>query len=118
MSHDPKKQLLELETALEKDVGSAQSLPLDRGATEEQQVFENRLHLRAVFHDLFVTGLYIAWTVALVVLVIRAYDLIAPQTWIWMDEKQIQSLDKILFSGAIGGIMGKYINQVLPNDKK
>jgi hypothetical protein len=44
----------------------------------------------------------------------RAFVLVAPHSWCWMNDVQVQSLDKILFSGSVGGILGRYINQVIP----
>lgn len=109
----------QLESALGVDADKGKGITKDVRAEDEAKLYhETRMELKSVFHGLFIKGLKFAWFIAMVVLAVRAYDLIAPLKCIWMDDQQIQSLDKILFSGAVGGVMGKYLNQVLPNDSK
>ena len=99
------------------DAERGKDIPPDSQATAEMREFEHRhqLQLKRHFHNLFVAGLYVAWVAAMIVLLIRAFVLVAPHSWCWMDDTQVQSLDKILFSGSVGGILGRYINQVIPS---
>jgi hypothetical protein len=109
----------QLESALGVDADKGKAMAQDGRAEDEARLYhETKMELKSVFHGLFIKGLKFAWFIAMIVLAVRAYDLIAPLKYIWMDDEQIQSLDKILFSGAVGGVMGKYLNQVLPNDSK
>jgi hypothetical protein len=102
------------------DAERVRDIPPDSQSAAEMREFEHRhqLQLKRHFHKLFVAGLYVAWLAAMLVLLIRAFILVAPHSWCWMDDTQVQSLDKILFSGSVGGILGRYINQVIPPNSK
>jgi hypothetical protein len=106
--------------SIKNDADRGRDIAPDSQATAEMREFEHKhqLQLKRHFHKLFVAGLYVAWAAAMIVLLIRAFILVAPQSWCWMDSTQVQSLDKILFSGSVGGILGRYINQVIPPNSK
>jgi hypothetical protein len=40
-----------------------------------------------------------------------------PEKWCWLTEQKIQSIDKSLFSGAIGGLVVNYIKHIAPFPK-
>ena len=58
-------------------------------------------------HIVFIISLYIMWGMAICIVVFRAYHYISPISWRWLDVEQLQALDKLLFSGAIGTILGR-----------
>lgn len=46
-----------------------------------------------------------------------AHMIISEKCW-WLEEKQLHAIDKILTSGFIGGIVGKYSNYMLAKVNK
>lgn len=59
-------------------------------------------------HKLFVMSLYIIFFIGLSLIFIRSLMLVLPENYRWLTETQIQSMDKLLFSGSLGTIFGKY----------
>ena len=68
---------------------------------------------KGVQHKLLMLSIRILWAVALAVLFIRVWHFIGPKCWYWLDSEQISSLDKLLFSGAVGSALGKYGGKML-----
>jgi hypothetical protein len=107
-------------SAIGNDAAQTENLSSDAIAQRELASFEHgsRLELKRTFHGLFILGLRILGLVAILIVLIRAYHLVAPTSWCWMDVEQVQSLDKILFSGSVGGVLGRYLNQIIPKDSR
>ena len=82
---------------------------------EETELFEeeNKRAKNKHRHRIFIGSLYFLWIVALIVIVIRVYHFLAPTYLFWLDANQIQALDKLVFSGAIGALLGRYGNKLL-----
>jgi hypothetical protein len=60
--------------------------------------------------SIFVLRLF-ALTLSLVFL-IRIHHLVAPRQWRWLDDEQLQTIDYLLFSGVIGGVIGGHLNKI------
>ncbi len=48
------------------------------------------------------------------ILGIRAWHLIGPDSWIWLAEDKLNTIDKILGAAAGGGLVGKYLRNIFP----
>ena len=97
------------------DIGNGEVLEDPSFASEGKQMdADGRRNeaTKATIHGLILILLRIAFYSACIVLVVRASHLVIPQCWSWLCEDQIQSIDKIFFSGALGGIIGRYANHV------
>ena len=105
-------------SSIGEDASKGKLIQPDSKAVSEIDIFEqdSRLELKQVFHRLVIWGLRILGFVGILILLVRAWDLVAPASCIWMTDQQIQSLDKVLVSGAVGGMMGRYFNQILPSN--
>ena len=53
-------------------------------------------------------SIYALWLGVIAMFVIRILHLLLPKDLTWLSETQINSLDKLLFSGTVGGILGKF----------
>ena len=63
-----------------------------------------------VLHSVFIYAIQFAAAVLGAVLLIRIYHMVAPFKWQWMCEDQLQALDKFLFSGVIGALIGRHFD--------
>jgi hypothetical protein len=98
------------------------TIPTDSRATAENApdpYVENdkRRHdsLKGVFHWVVVWGIKIAFVIFLIVFLIRVSQLVLPSCWRWLSEEDIQGIDKLFFSGTIGGVIGRYMKVVIPD---
>jgi hypothetical protein len=97
-------------------------IPADAGATSENtndpyKDNDLRRHdkLKGVFHWVVVWGIRIAFGIFLIVFLIRVSHLVLPSYCRWLTNDDIQGIDKLFFSGTIGGVIGRYIKVVIPN---
>jgi hypothetical protein len=103
-------------SSIGEDASKGKAIQPDKRAADEMALFEHtsQLQLKQVFHELFIFGLRVLGICGILILMARAWDMVAPSSCIWMTDTQIQSLDKVLVSGAFGGLIGRYFNQILP----
>ena len=71
--------------------------------------------LKGVFHWVVVWGIRVAFFIFLAVFLIRVLHLVLPTCNRWLTDDDIQGIDKLFFSGTIGGVIGRYIKVVIPN---
>jgi hypothetical protein len=77
-----------------------------RGDLQRHEEKKQAVHsVSILFLQLFALALCI-------VFLIRIYHLITPLSWRWLDRDDIQTLDYLLFSGVIGGIIGGHLKQI------
>ena len=63
-------------------------------------------------HVVFICSLYLFWAIGIIIIIVRVYHFIASDCYQWLSTEQIQSLDKLLFSGTIGTVLGRYGNKL------
>ncbi|GGD20334.1 hypothetical protein [Hyunsoonleella pacifica] len=107
----------ELTNGTENDLESIkENIPIDNLAItkNENEIYEekNKGSKNRHKHNVFVCSLYLLWTIAILILLVRFYHFIASPTYQWLSAEQIQSLDKLLFTGAFGAGLGKYGNKL------
>jgi len=73
---------------------------------EQKELFE--LQNTKVKHRLVTLSIYVLWLFVVSIFIVRILHLLFPTNLHWLSETQIQSLDKLLFSSSIGGILGKF----------
>lgn len=71
--------------------------------------------LKSVFHWVVVWGIRIAFMIFIGVFLIRVLHLVMPHCDRWLTDEDIQGIDKLFFSGTVGGVIGRYIKVVIPN---
>lgn len=88
------------------DQKETNTIDLDADAKREESK-------KNVVHNLFVWSIRVIWAVVAFLFVIRSIHFILPESWFWLNSDQIQSLDKFLFSGAVGAMLGKFGDRLL-----
>jgi len=78
-----------------------------RSKAEERELYRSE-RLKDHLHTLFTCFIYVAFVFLLIVFSVRLVHLIVPATWYWLNGDQIQNIDRVFFSGAIGGVLGGY----------
>lgn len=103
MSDEIQKEL-EVIGEEDRDKSKLQKTKEDSKLFEEENKREKNKHK----HRIFIGSLYLLWALAIIIVLIRFYHFMMPVTWYWLDADQIQALDKLVFSGAIGTLLGRY----------
>jgi hypothetical protein len=83
----------------------------DNRAQAEAGEFKRTESQKNVWNFALIWSVRVAVLLFLSVLAIRAFHMIAPHNWEWLDEKDLQEIDKIVFSGTIGGFIGNYLRK-------
>ncbi|WP_447045322.1 hypothetical protein [Vreelandella sp. H-I2] len=73
---------------------------------------------RDVFHKLFIIGLRVVGTSLILIFLVRVVHIIMPEQLHWLSSKNIQEIDRMFFSGAIGGVIIKYLEPILNGKSK
>lgn len=74
--------------------------------------------LKQTIHGAVVWMVRVAAFVGLLVFIARMWHLISPDCWSWLDTDRIHKIDQLLFSGALGGLIVKYLEQAVPTNGK
>lgn len=72
---------------------------------------------RENFHRLFILGLRVVGFSLIVIFLARMLHIIMPESWHWITKEGIQEIDRMLFSGAAGGLVIKYLEPILNGNK-
>jgi|GEM_PF-3550724 len=98
-----------------KDIKDEPSGSLDN-AKKEALVLEGdsqrNEQLKKESHKLLIVFIKLVFFLGVIVLIIRIYHLVTFSDYMWLSEDQINNIDRILFSGTIGGLVGKYFNTI------
>lgn len=68
---------------------------------------------RSVFHNLFIVGLRVVGFSLILIFFIRVLHIILPEHCHWLTKDNIQEIDRMLFSGAVGGVIIKYLEPII-----
>lgn len=74
--------------------------------------------LKQTIHELIIWGVRIAAICLILSFIIRVFHLAAPKPCLWLDAERLQKLDGILFSGALGAFISRYLGQTLSDEHK
>lgn len=72
----------------------------------------NQQNLKNHMHKAFIGLLWAAFIAFIVVFLIRIFHLVAPSGLCWLTGDSLQGIDKLIFSGTIGGFIGRYFKRV------
>lgn len=81
----------------------------------ESEIFGNNIKdkEKSAKHTLFICSLWALWIIVIAMLTIRAVHYLLPYCYHWLDHEQLTALDKLLFSGALGTLLGRYGNKII-----
>jgi len=84
-------------------------------AREEKELFDIRNDAKINKHKniVLIISIYLMFLIATIAIIIRAFHLFAPSTWTWLNENELNTFDKLIFSGVIGGVLTKYSSKVI-----
>ncbi len=93
--------------------------PEDAAArAEREELFKHDItrldKLRDALHKVVVGAIWIVGFGVFACIIIRLWHLVAPACWQWLDAGRIQQIDHFLLSGALGGILARYLGHALP----
>lgn len=69
--------------------------------------------IRKVFHNLFIWGLQVIGFFIIIIFAARAWHMIAPACLTWLSDSQLTGIDRVLFSGVVGGLISQYLLPVV-----
>lgn len=81
--------------------------------SQKEQKAINRQGRTKAINRMFIWGLWIIFGVIVILLLVRIIHLVIPMHCHWLGQSQIDSIEKLLFSGAIGALIGKYFNEMV-----
>lgn len=84
----------------------------DLAAREDREFFREE-EIKDLTHKLLKIIIWGLFIIVAALFVIRIYHMAVPSGWKWLNESQLNSIDKFLYSGAFGGLLGKYSNKIL-----
>lgn len=82
---------------------------------EQREVFSDhrrKERVRNTLNWIFIGFISITGVIAVSVISIRLAHLVLPQKNQWLSNDQVQVIDKVFFSGAIGGFLATYYKKV------
>jgi hypothetical protein len=68
--------------------------------------------LKVVIHYITKVAIIVVFVVIVIVFLIRVAHFIIPDCWKWLNDVQLQGLDKFFFSGALGSLMAKHAGKL------
>lgn len=91
----------------------------DKKASKEEDKFsgkdaERHEKSKKTAHSLFIIGLHVLFWMAVIVLLLRTSHLVLPAGAVWLEEAQLNTIDKILGAAVGGGLIGKYLQKIFP----
>jgi hypothetical protein len=93
----------------------------DKKAELEQELYTNESlrgdKKKEAVHSILIVFLWFAFGMAVLTIIIRISHLLLPVKYRWLCDTDIQTVDKILFSGTIGGFIGSNIKKVFEEEK-
>lgn len=90
------------------------------GTSDSDLAAQNRKRdesTRHNFHRIFIWGLRVVGISLIVMFVVRVLHIILPESWNWLTSQSLQDIDRMLFSGAAGGLLTKYLEPILNGNK-
>ena len=91
------------------------NVPSDKKAELETKKYEGSVKrqegMKNAIHQVFIVFVYIAFGIFVIVFMARVLHMIFPENWQWLSAEQVQEIDKLIFSGAIGGFIGRYFKR-------
>ncbi len=73
---------------------------------------------KTAIHRVFIITIYGIAIAFGIVFLIRVAHFVMPHCWRWLSDHDIQGIDKLIFSGALGGLVGRFIKDSTPTNGK
>ena len=80
---------------------------------EEATLVGGREALQKEVHVIAMWALRIGALMLALLIGVRLFHMAAPHCWRWLNPDDLQSMDKILFSSALGGVVLGYLKEIM-----
>lgn len=88
-------------------VGNSEELERQAIEGDHKRAQQKKWHLQRIVLIFY----YIAFSLVILLIAPRVLHLVLPCDCQWLTDEQIQGIDKLLFSGAIGSFIGSYLKK-------
>ena len=95
------------------DQGKFDEIPQKVSAESKKESKKYFTDSQAAINVVFVIAIYIVGISFVVLFIVRIMHFILPTSNHWLDPTQVENLDRFLFSGIAGALVGKHIDAVL-----
>ncbi len=89
-----------------------------RRSKKEETVLVSKEHVQSELHSLVIIFLKIGAGILLVLVAVRVLHLVIPPCYRWLPVDDLNAIDKMLFSGAFGGLVLSYLKELISSEKK
>lgn len=94
------------------DLPLEEAPPTIKDAEAEEEALYKR-ERKQTLHTIFIYGVQLSAILIGIVLIVRILHFITPLCWHWLDDSQLQTIDKFLFSGIIGALVGRNFDKII-----
>lgn len=105
-------------SAIEPSAGETSPETLRLAKKEESALADGSQKVRNEVHALAVWALRFGALVLAAIVLVRVWHLAGPDSWRWLGNDELQSIDKMLFSSAFGGLVLGYLKEIMQPLKK
>lgn len=84
----------------------------DKQAIKEENDFKRSEEIKGDFHHYSLLIIRIACYAIVAIILVRLIHFIIPDDWRWLLNEDLQLIDKFLFSGVLGALIGRNINKI------
>lgn len=106
------EEYLKILKAFEIDLKSEST---DKSKQEEDLLYKEKLredNVKDHKHKITVASLWVLFGFAVIIIFVRFYHYVVPETSYWLSNTRLDYMDNTLFSGAAGTILGKFGNKL------
>lgn len=82
-------------------------------ARQERRKLSGPAQVQGAIHGLAIWGLRFGALLLIALFGVRVWHLIAPLEWRWLWGTELESIDKMLFSSALGGLIVGYLRGIM-----
>ncbi len=76
---------------------------------EQRALFDGKK--ASVLHNVYIWSIRVASFCMGVVFVVRIAHLVMPECWEWLSPERVREVDRFLFSGTMGAIVGRSLKE-------
>lgn len=100
-------------SAIDPSAGETSPETLKLAKKEESALADGPQKVRNEVHAIAVRALRFGATVLAAIVVVRVWHLAGPESCRWLGDNELQSIDKMLFSSAFGGLVFGYLKEIM-----
>ena len=99
--------------AMEEAFGGITKDALKKASNEESVLADGKKAVQKEVHSIAVWALRVGAILLGLLVFVRLWHLAGPEACRWLSDADVQSMDKILFSSAFGGVVLSYLKEIM-----